>query len=186
MDWASYSLLQVNRPRETNLFNFKVNLQDSINGKVETLFFGYFNFVVLNSCLTLVLLQELKQIIYMNILRFSFMVLKFWQWSERRDQTCNICNVSYKRLYIEKTYFILQYLLFILHVVFVYSEAATGGVLEKKVFLEISQNWPKNTYARDSFLINVQALGLRPAPFLKRNLWHRCFPVNFAKFLGIC
>ena len=25
---------------------------------------------------------------------------------------------------------------------------------------------------------------LRPATLLKRRLWHRCFPVNFAKFLG--
>ena len=25
--------------------------------------------------------------------------------------------------------------------------------------------------------------GLRPANLLKKRLWHRCFPVNFAKFL---
>ena len=25
--------------------------------------------------------------------------------------------------------------------------------------------------------------GLRPATLLKRRLWHRCFPVNFSKFL---
>ena len=25
--------------------------------------------------------------------------------------------------------------------------------------------------------------GLRPVTLLKRRLWHRCFPVNFAKFL---
>ena len=25
--------------------------------------------------------------------------------------------------------------------------------------------------------------GLRPATLLKKKLWHRCFPVNFAKFL---
>ena len=25
--------------------------------------------------------------------------------------------------------------------------------------------------------------GLRPAPLLKKRLWHRCIPVNFAKFL---
>ena len=37
------------------------------------------------------------------------------------------------------------------------------------MFLEISQNSQKNTCARFSFL--------------KNRLWHRCFPVNFAKFL---
>ena len=39
----------------------------------------------------------------------------------------------------------------------------------KKVFLEISQNLQENTYARISYLMKC--------------LWHRCFPVNFAKFL---
>ena len=26
--------------------------------------------------------------------------------------------------------------------------------------------------------------GLRPATLLKRRLWHKCFPANFAKFLN--
>ena len=39
-----------------------------------------------------------------------------------------------------------------------------------KVFLEISQNSQKNSCGRGSFLIKLHA-------------WHRCFPVNFAKFL---
>ena len=37
------------------------------------------------------------------------------------------------------------------------SEAATGGVLLKKVFLEILQNSQQNTCARDPFLIKLQA-----------------------------
>ena len=28
-----------------------------------------------------------------------------------------------------------------------------------------------------------EVTGLRPATLLKKRLWHRCFPVNFAKFL---
>ena len=39
----------------------------------------------------------------------------------------------------------------------------------KKLFLEISQNSQKNTCARVSFL--------------KKRLWHRWFPMNFARFL---
>ena len=35
----------------------------------------------------------------------------------------------------------------------VITEAATGGVLQEKVFLEILQNSPENTCARVSFLI---------------------------------
>ena len=47
------------------------------------------------------------------------------------------------------------------------------GVLRN--FLENSQ---ESTCARASFLIKLQA----PATLLKKKLWHRCFPVNFAKF----
>ena len=41
-------------------------------------------------------------------------------------------------------------------------------------------NSQENTCARVSFLIKLQA---PPATLLKKRLWHRCFPVNFAKFL---
>ena len=44
------------------------------------------------------------------------------------------------------------------------------------MFLEISQNSQENTCARVS-------LSLKVSTFLKKRLWHRCFPVNFAKFL---
>ena len=47
-------------------------------------------------------------------------------------------------------------------------EAATGGVLQNKVFLEISQNLQENTGARDSFLMKFATL-------LKTSHWRRCF-----------
>ena len=46
------------------------------------------------------------------------------------------------------------------------SEAATKGALQEKVFLELLQNSQES-----------------PATLLKKRLWHRCFPVNFVKFL---
>ena len=47
--------------------------------------------------------------------------------------------------------------LFLWEVVFVWiPEAATGGALKEKMFLEISQNSQRNTYARVSFLIKLQ------------------------------
>ena len=61
------------------------------------------------------------------------------------------------------------------------SKVAARGVLWKKVFLEISQNSQENTCARVSFLIKLHT---PPATLLKKRLWPRCFPVNFAKFLG--
>ena len=41
------------------------------------------------------------------------------------------------------------------------SEAATGGILWKKVFLKILQNSRENTCASVSFLIKLQASGLQ-------------------------
>ena len=48
----------------------------------------------------------------------------------------------------------------------------------EKVFLKIQQNLQENTCARVSFLIKLQASGLRPAALLKKSLRYK----NFAKF----
>ena len=42
-----------------------------------------------------------------------------------------------------------------------YAEAANGGVLLKKVLLEILQNSQENTYATYPLLIKLQALDLQ-------------------------
>ena len=60
-------------------------------------------------------------------------------------------------------------------------EAVPKRCSVKKVFLKILQNSQENTCDRVSFFNKVA--GLRPATLLKKRLWHRCFPVNFAKFL---
>ena len=52
----------------------------------------------------------------------------------------------------------------------------------KKVFLEILQNSQQNSCV--SLFFN-QVSGIRPGTLLKKRLWHRCFPVNFVKFLRI-
>ena len=56
-------------------------------------------------------------------------------------------------------------------------------VFFEKVFLEISQNSQKNTCARVSFLMKLQASDHRPASSLKKRMWNRCFPGYFPKFL---
>ena len=48
---------------------------------------------------------------------------------------------------------------------------------------EISQNSQESTCVRISFLINLQARDLKPTTLLRKRVWHRCYPVNFAKFL---
>ena len=60
-------------------------------------------------------------------------------------------------------------------------EAAIGGVLLKKVFLEISQNSQEKTCARDTFLNKIA--GLRPATSLKKESLAQMFSCEFSKFL---
>ena len=55
-------------------------------------------------------------------------------------------------------------------------EAVAKGCSVERVF----QNSQENTSAR-AFLNKVA--GLKPVALLKKRLWPRCFPVNFAKFL---
>ena len=62
------------------------------------------------------------------------------------------------------------------------TEVAAGYVLYIKVLLVISQNSQKSSCVRVSFLIKLAASGLN---FIKKILWHRCFPVNFAKSIRI-
>ena len=58
----------------------------------------------------------------------------------------------------------------------------------KKVLLKNLQSSRENTCARVSFLIKLQASQHTVTPWyahvhVKKRLWHRCFPVNFANFL---
>ena len=53
---------------------------------------------------------------------------------------------------------------------------------KKQWFLKISQKSQENTCARVSFL--KKSFRLRPATWLKKRLWHSCFPRNFGKFSG--
>ena len=61
------------------------------------------------------------------------------------------------------------------------AEAATAGVLWKKMFLKISLIFTGKHLCQSLFFNKVA--GLRPATLLKKRLRHRCFPVNFVKFL---
>ena len=58
------------------------------------------------------------------------------------------------------------------------SEAATGGVLQEKVFLEIQQNSKENTCARVSFLIKLQASACN---FVKEETLAQVFSCEFCK-----
>ena len=55
-----------------------------------------------------------------------------------------------------------------------------GGVLLKVVLKNFAKFIGKHLC--HSLFFNKVA-GLRPATLIKKILWHRCFPINFAKFL---
>ena len=53
-----------------------------------------------------------------------------------------------------------------------------------EIYCVYPTGWLFAVYVRATDLIaSLGSEGLRPATLLKKNLWHRCFPVNFAKFL---
>ena len=54
------------------------------------------------------------------------------------------------------------------------------GVLLKGVLRNLTKFTGKQLYQR---LFFNKVADLRPATLLKKRLWHRCFPVNFVKFL---
>ena len=58
------------------------------------------------------------------------------------------------------------------------SEAVARRCSVEKVFVELSQNLQESTCPRASFLIKLQA-----SASLNKRLWHKCYLVNFAKFL---
>ena len=52
----------------------------------------------------------------------------------------------------------------------------------RKMFLKNLQNSQENTLCQCLFFKEVA--GFRPVTLLKKRLWRRCFPVNFANFVG--
>ena len=63
-----------------------------------------------------------------------------------------------------------------------YSEAATEGVLQRKLFLKISQ------YSHGTPVLGShfdKAAGLQLCNFIKKRFQHSCFPVIIAKLLRI-
>ena len=60
-----------------------------------------------------------------------------------------------------------------------FTEAATGGVLYKTLFLKFFAIFT-GKHLRWSVFVNTVA-GPKPCNFIKKRLQHRCFPVNIAK-----
>ena len=61
-----------------------------------------------------------------------------------------------------------------------YKQKQPPEVFCKKGVLQTFAKFTGKHLCQSLFFNNVE--GLMPAKLLKRRLWHRCFPVNFAKF----
>ena len=64
--------------------------------------------------------------------------------------------------------------------IFIY-KSSRPEVFYKKGVLRNSTKFTGKHLCQSLFFNEVA--GLRPTTLLKKRLWHRCFPVNFAKFL---
>ena len=95
-----------------------------------------------------------------NQVFFSFEMRKYASFAEM-NVILMIGTKAYCRLTVE---------ICVIHLSSKFIEADARRCSVKKVFLEISQNSQENICASVSSL-------------LKKRLWHRYFPVNFAKFL---
>ena len=119
---------------------------------------------------------------------FLFPVLGKSHINFSRREVSSVCSL----LHLQILLFIFHSCISFLNLIYVHylktiihsypenTEVVSRGCSVKKVFLEIQQNSQENTCPRVSFLIKLQAS--RPATLLKRRLWNRCFPVNFANF----
>ena len=86
---------------------------------------------------------------------------------------CKFLSQNLRPFLIKKFYFLVY--------IFEYIETVVRRSSVKKVFLEISLNSQENSCARVFFFNKVA--GLRPVTLLRKRLWQRCLPVNFARFL---
>ena len=82
--------------------------------------------------------------------------------------------------YESYTIFVLQFIwwCYIKKAIFVLIEAATEGVLQEKIFLEISQNSQENTCARVSFLIKSQGSACN---FIKKEALGQMFSCKYCE-----
>ena len=62
-------------------------------------------------------------------------------------------------------------------------EAVAQRFSAKKGILRNFAKLIGKTILPETYLIRLQASGLRHATLFKKSLWHRCFPVNFTKFI---
>ena len=93
----------------------------------------------------------------------------------------SLFSINLPALRLHHGYFSMK--MFCLKNTFLIAETVVRRCSIRKAPLEISQNLQENTCVRESFLIKLQASGVRPATLIRKTLWYRCFPVNFAKFL---
>ena len=91
------------------------------------------------------------------------------QWRQEVDHYLKISNINCKT--VSTTLRMVQAVVWRSSVNYTHRQSSVG-IMEKKLSFEIWQNPQENICARASVLIK----------FPKNRLWHRSFPVNFAKF----
>ena len=104
------------------------------------------------------ILSRVVSYLFINPDSSNFCYTIAWWYFTRQNKAClHFLMWPCSKMYIKKVFHMLAYQLLLATAILWSAEAATGGVLLKKVFLEILQNSQENTCARVSFLIKLQA-----------------------------
>ena len=106
-----------------------------------------------------------------------------YQLEKNRDKDlrgCS-CEVNWPNRWVRSPTWDDFHPTFIWNLLFLIFKSSPPEVFCKKGVLRSFAKFTGNTCARISFFNRF--VGLRPATLLKQRPWHRCFPVNFGKFL---
>ena len=96
---------------------------------------------------------------------------------------CNFFCQEYKFTYLLTDQFIALFIVSLLKIKYYFSSHRSSHQrcsIKKGVLRNVAKFTGKHLCQG---LFSNKVAGLRPVTLLKERLWHRCFPVNFAKFL---
>ena len=104
-------------------------------------------------------------------------IRNFWNWF-----CCNVFTIKVE-VYYGFVYFMItpcNYFIIPMRKLFIFRSSRPDVFCKKGVLKNLTKLTGKH---RCQSVFFNKVTGLRPATLSKKRLWHRCFPVNFVKFL---
>ena len=95
----------------------------------------------------------------------------------------NNCYKSPHRRCLRRIWLAFATHIFFIIILHIKAAPALLIIIQVKSKMRLSEAATPRCFFLFGFLLQTEAVLLRPAALLKKRLWQRCFPVNFAKFL---